>query len=421
MENNYLFKIDLEKYPNLKTVKKDELNNYIEKIFDYGYKLLHPEITEKALQKEQIEQMSKQEILNSINFLRSDICEMDLQDKLDNLSGVLEKFLGLSQNSNKKGEITEDIIYQLFNAKYKDLSYEKTRDIPHSGDGILTFPIKNSSILQEDKLKVMVEIKNYTATVKKEEVDKFKYDLKYNNINYGLFISLKSSIQGYAQLDYEKMIHDNQEYNMIYISHIDADTTKIDSALLVLQKLYEIEGYSKKKDIDWIHKQINTYFKELVNLSEKTTLLKDNFVEMESNIKNSLNDHYKILRDYQYDINKQINNVWDKINDDFGKAKENIINQDQMYVILNQYSEDKCYSMLARIFDILFQNGIVLSESQEDRWDLIWQDSKTGDMKKTKNKLAINLINPQLSFNFIRNNDYDDNLKFLNIVLNSLK
>ena len=411
----------MEKYPNLKTVKKDELNNYIEKIFDYGYKLLHPEITEKALQKEQIEQMSKQEILNSINFLRSDICEMDLQDKLDNLSGVLEKFLGLSQNSNKKGEITEDIIYQLFNAKYKDLSYEKTRDIPHSGDGILTFPIKNSSILQEDKLKVMVEIKNYTATVKKEEVDKFKYDLKYNNINYGLFISLKSSIQGYAQLDYEKMIHDNQEYNMIYISHIDADTTKIDSALLVLQKLYEIEGYSKKKDIDWIHKQINTYFKELVNLSEKTTLLKDNFVEMESNIKNSLNDHYKILRDYQYDINKQINNVWDKINDDFGKAKENIINQDQMYVILNQYSEDKCYSMLARIFDILFQNGIVLSESQEDRWDLIWQDSKTGDMKKTKNKLAINLINPQLSFNFIRNNDYDDNLKFLNIVLNSLK
>ena len=54
--------------------------------------------------------MSKQEILNSINFLRSDICEMDLQDKLDNLSGVLEKFLGLSQNSNKKGEITEDIL-----------------------------------------------------------------------------------------------------------------------------------------------------------------------------------------------------------------------------------------------------------------------------------------------------------------------
>ena len=267
----------------------------------------------------------------------------------------------------------------------------------------------------------MVEIKNYTATVKKEEVDKFKYDLKYNNINYGLFISLKSSIQGYAQLDYEKMIHDNQEYNMIYISHIDADTTKIDSALLVLQKLYEIEGYSKKKDIDWIHKQINTYFKELVNLSERTTLLKDNFIEMETNIKNSLNDHYKILRDYQYDINKQINNVWDKINDDFGKAKENIITQDQMYVILNQYSEDKCYSMLARIFDILFQNGIVLSESQEDRWDLIWQNSKTGDMKKTKNKLAINLINPQLSFNFVRNNDYDDNLKFLNIVLNSLK
>ena len=54
MENNYLFKIDLEKYPNLKTVKKDELNNYIEKIFDYGYKLLHPEITEKALQKNKL-------------------------------------------------------------------------------------------------------------------------------------------------------------------------------------------------------------------------------------------------------------------------------------------------------------------------------------------------------------------------------
>ncbi|VVU95123.1 hypothetical protein CPAV1605_848 [seawater metagenome] len=420
-ESKITLNICLNDYPLLKTIKGDELNRFVQRIFDHGYKVLYPEVNESNIYKQQLENMSKQEILESINYLRGDINEMDLQDKLDNLSLVLEKFLGLSQNSNKKGEITEDIIYQLFTAKYKDLAYEKTRDIPHSGDGILTFPNLTSNYLSgNSKLKVLVEIKNYTATVKKDEVDKFKYDMKFNNINFGLFISLKSSIQGHSQLDYEKMIHNNKEYNMVYVSHIDMDTTKIDAALLVLNKLFELENQKSHTDLDWIHAQINAHFQELILVSERTSFLKDNFLTMETNIKSSLNEHYKLLRDYQFNMDKQINSIWERMNKDFGKAKQVLLEKNELDNVLDMYKEDKCYPLMSRIFDILNKSKINLNENSTDKWILKLQENIIGEMKKSKNKVSISLINPCLALAFVRNVDNDQNLKFLDFILKDM-
>lgn len=415
-KSNIILNLCLDDYPLLKTIKGDQLNSFVKRIFDHGYKVLYPDINDNNLQQQQLESMSKQEILDSINYLRGDIGEMELQNKLDNLSLVLEKFLGLSQNSNKKGEITEDIIYQLFTSKYKDLAYEKTRDIPHSGDGILTFPNKvTNKLTGNTKLKVLVEIKNYTSTVKKEEIEKFKYDMKFNNIDFGLFISLKSSIQGHSQLDYEKMIHNNKEYNMVYVSHIDMETTKIDAALLVLTKIFELEGQTKKLDIEWIHEQINSHFKELVLISERTSFLKDNFLVMESTIKNSLNEHYKLLRDYQYDMDKQINSIWEKMNTDFGKAEKSLLEKNELTNILDQYKEDKCYSLMTKIFSILENNKITLNGTE--KWSLNYLNENIGEMKKSKNKIVITLINPSLALGFVRNVDNDQNLKFLDLIL----
>jgi hypothetical protein len=401
-----------EKYPLIKTVKSDELNNFVNNIFDHGYKMLYPNFELDTIHKEQLENMSRKEILESINYLREDINDMELKGKIENLSFVLEKFLGLSQHSNKKGEISEDIIHQVFTSKYKDLSYEKTRHVPHSGDGILIFPSKQ---------KTLVEIKNYTATVNKEEVNKFKYDMKFNNIYFGLFISIKSSIQGHSQLSYEKMIHDNKEYHMVFISHIDHESSKIDAALLVLNRLFELENKSINTNLSWLHQQINSNFKELVLVSERTSFLKDSYIAMEGSIKNSLNDYYKILRDYQYEIKKQINMIWNKMNDDFGSIDNDLLEKSSMNKLLDTYKEDKCYTMLSRIFDIFQSNQVNLEKENDKTWNISYKDINIGETKKSKNKLIVNLIDPLISLSFVRNNENEKNYQFLNIILSNLK
>ena len=412
MENNIInitFNLNKDKYPILKNVKYDELEEFITKIFDCGYTTLFPNYDKTELNKNNIENVFRKEIMNEINFLRDDISDMDVSNKIDSLSSILETFLGLSNNSNKKGKISEDLIYQIFHSKYKDLSYEKTRHIPHSGDGILMFP---------NKMKALVEIKNYTSSVKKEEIDKFKYDMKYNNIYYGLFISLNSSIQGHPQLSFEKMIHNNHEYNIVFVSHIDSETVKLDAALLVLDKLYELKT-NKKNNIDWIQEQINNHFKEFVSISKKTSLLKDSYINMETSIKSSLNDYYKILRDYQYDLDNKINLIWTKMNDDFNLASEMLIQKDIYSNILETLKDDKCFYILTKIFDILINNKIMIEIKDTKNWILNFKNKEIGEIKKGTTKIDIKLLDPFIVLTFIKNKEIDieTNLKLLNIIL----
>ena len=416
MENNNIinitFNLNKEKYPILKNIKYNELEEFIKKIFDCGYSTLFPNYDKTELNKNNIENIFRKEILNEINYLRDDITDMDVTNKIESLSSILETFLGLSNNSNKKGKISEDLIYSIFQSKYKDLSYEKTRHIPHSGDGILIFP---------NKMKALVEIKNYTSCVKKEEIDKFKYDMKYNNTYYGLFISLNSSIQGQSQLSFEKMIHNNQEYNIVYVSHIDNETVKLDAALLVLEKLYELKS-DKKNNIDWIQEQINNHFKEFVSISKKTSFLKDSYVNMENSIKNSLNDYYKILRDYQYDLDNKINLIWTKMNDDFNLASQILIQKDIYSNILETFKDDKCFYILTKIFDILINNNIILEINDTKNWKLIFKNKEIGEIKKGLSKIDIKLFEPFIVLTFAKSkeNDIEKNFKLLNIILSNI-
>ena len=413
-EINIPLKLSLDNYPLLSTIKEDELPNFIQNVFDYGYKILYPEVDNQLKYKSELEAQNRKEIIGQIQNLRDEISDNCVDEKIEHLSQILEKFLGLSNNSNKKGEITEDIIYQILTSKYKDLSYEKTRHIPHSGDGVLTFP---------NKLKTLVEIKNYSSTVKKEEIDKFEYDLKYNNIHFGLFISLKSSIQGHSQLSYQKMVHDDKEFHMVFVSHLSNEMSKLDASILVLNKLYEInKDSSNHTNLDWIQNQINSHFKELIKVSEKTSFLKDNYLSMESTIKNSLNNYYVILRDYQYEMDDKINQIWQKMNSDFGKVEDKLLQQSKFDDVLEKYKDDKCFHILTKVFDQLKENQFNLIEITEKQWQLINKNNETlGEIKKSKTKLTVCLNNPCLELFFVKNKDTenDKNLKFMNLVLNN--
>ena len=197
-----LVDINLDDYPKLKD--NNNIQNTINYLLLIGYN--HVYINEQN--------MLADNICNKIN---KDI--VNTHDKMDNIDDSIKKLFGLNSSSNKKGEISEDIIYQLINNKYKDYSYEKTRHIPHNADGML------NSITG---LQSLVEIKNYNTNLNKDEVEKFKFDLDYNNIYFGLFISIKTNIIGYKCFDYEMFENNGKVYHIVYISKIYENETLLD-------------------------------------------------------------------------------------------------------------------------------------------------------------------------------------------------
>ena len=65
------------------------------------------------------------------------------------------------------------------------LLFENKAKTPHSGDAWLHLP---------DKKIIMLESKNYTTRVNKDEVEKMESDMKTNHIRFGIFVSWNSIV-----------------------------------------------------------------------------------------------------------------------------------------------------------------------------------------------------------------------------------
>jgi len=63
--------------------------------------------------------------------------------------------------------------------------------VPHSGNILITLLTG---------IKIMVEVKNYNKIIDQEQIDKLKFDMRYNNIKGALFVSLNSGIVGKKNL-----------------------------------------------------------------------------------------------------------------------------------------------------------------------------------------------------------------------------
>jgi len=200
-----------------------------------------------------------------------------------------------------------------------ECNYDIKRGIAHNADGELTSPTG---------LKALVEVKNYNSTVPDDEVVKFKYDLAYQNITYGLFISTKSGIQYQKPFSYEKYNKDGKTYHIVYVSKVFEEQHKIYTGILLLENILK---FIKKNECNNIDKTILKNMRKIENIIEEFSKIKSKYLEMELSIKKSLDDYYGVIRDAEYKMKEQFNSVWDSIVNEDNQLiqytlKEDIIN-----------------------------------------------------------------------------------------------
>lgn len=295
--------INNDEYPELKELKKNpQYKNILQTIFRLGYNTYFNTISNN------LEYYTvKNDMVNTLN------------ETIQPLNDLTKSLYGLNQ-STKKGDITEALIDDIITKQFPEYNYDIKRGIAHNADGELTSP---------SGLKALVEVKNYNNTVPEDEVNKFKYDLAYRNITYGLFISTKSGIQFQKPFSYEKYEKDGVVYHIVYVSKVFEEHHKIYTSVLLLENIYK---FIKKNECSKIDKAILNNIKKIETIIDEFSKIKNKYLEMESNIKKSLDDYYGIIRDAEYQMKEKFNDIWNQIVDNDNKLikyteKETIILQ----------------------------------------------------------------------------------------------
>lgn len=293
--NKYNYQINVEKYSLLKKINPDYLATIIDDIFDNGY-----------------QQYVK-------NFIKNESTVENSVNNTVKVNNITEN----KYSSSTKGQSGENIVNDILLERFQDYNIENTGRIPHSGDFQLTLSNKN---------RLIIEVKNYNKTVDQNEIDKLKFDMKFNKINYAIFISLNSGIVGRKKFQFESFYHDKNYYYILYvpfgmhkimptkkyiIQHNSIEDSLINlsiklefcicvldnlSSTLIKPNLNHIKYYNLDNYIDYLLTELNLFHDEYM-------LLLQSSLKFDEGIKKLVDNHLQNIKDYEANIKNKINEL----------------------------------------------------------------------------------------------------------------
>ena len=285
--------LNKDKFPRLFELSEEKVNSYIEKFVTLGYNNYFPNLSNEISPDDPVNRIS-----NQLIQLQSQIHNPELLDTVNNLKDQVDSLLGLNKFSNKKGEVSENVIEKIIKSRYGDLEYEVTRSTPHKGDGIITLP---------SNIQILTEVKNYTNKVDNHEVDKLKRDMIEHNMKWGLFISFNSSIINCRDLDIKTFQNNGDTFTIIFLGNLGMDITRLDIGInlfrLIISKLNNLENFP------WITQELSQIMDQFEVLSERSNTLLESFKVMEESINLAKEKHYQNLYNYRQEIKDKVNKI----------------------------------------------------------------------------------------------------------------
>jgi len=380
----FTLKLDEKEYPMLNNFKKKELDKYLLKIFKTGYQIHFPSNDKIEQQLEHNELLERIETIKE--ELKDQINNSEIGDKINSLESSLTKLIGLSSNSCKKGNFGENVLEEIFSKRYGDIQFERKSNVAHSGDAWLYLP--------DGKL-IMLESKNYTTTVNKDEITKLQSDMINHHIKWGILTSFNSSIQGMRELDLHTFNHNNETYFTIMISNLSSDIHKLDLGLQIIRKL--MLTINDLPQFPWIIKDISQSLNELNQIVQKNYFLRDSYYNMERDVQKSLSNYHIILRDYQYDIEIKIKEIINKITETMNTS---IQTSNDIQLMIDKYHDKKILPIIVRLVDVIQNKKWIVSyDNETSDWIIRNNEIEMGKVKIQTKKATINIPSNDLTLN----------------------
>lgn len=193
------------------------------------------------------------------------------------LTHIVNKLTGDSNTSSIKGSMGENFIENVLKTGFQDDTVEVTASKGHESDIHLisnTFP------------KMLIESKLYSGPVGSNEVKKFYDDLDSTGINYGLFVSLSSSIVKHRRLEYKFI----KGKHVVFIPNSGFDNMNIIYGILFLREISQQHNKNISGELlDEKCQLIYNSLKFLDILFENISKLKNDALKMKSTIDTQVN------------------------------------------------------------------------------------------------------------------------------------
>lgn len=346
-------------FPRIFDITSETLPDILKKIIIHGYQSYFPEPNTEEVN----DNILFSPVLDKLNQLPA---------KFDAIDGLINKLTGISSNSKKIGIFGENYIQELISKSFIGMSYQKTGEIDHSGDGLIT--LNNGG-------EILVEVKNYATVVSEEEINKFTFDMKHTKRKLGIFISINSKICKTKIIDLRTFTYENELYYQFFISQLSEDLHRLEVGILFLQLLSEYKNPKNNEIIiDESMKEKLTNLIEQLNENEK---LRGYFLDSEREIRTSLNNFYQKLRDNHMNMENKIKNIFTFLKDNnVSNLPDSKIKQNEY---LEKYKSSKIYNILKKILDFIFTKDLTISLT--DKEIII---NTIGKIKIMKDKLVLN-------------------------------
>ena len=394
--------ISEEDYPQIFKLYKKDREKKLEDVFRTGYNIHFPNV------KDHNKQLEYHTLLKSIEDMKSVVStdmysSTGMDTRLEELLQTIQKLTGIANNSSKKGEVGENMLEEIINKRYGDIMFENKAKTPHSGDAWLHLP---------DKKIIMLESKNYTYRINKDEIEKMESDMKTNHIRFGIFVSWNSVVQSRKDIDIHTFNHNNETYMVVIISNLGADIIKLDLAVQIIRKLAEF--FYEIKKFPWVINDIKQNLTELDKIIQKNYKLRDAFYNMSSGIRLSLDSFYQQLRDYQYEINKTAQTIIDKVESTMENCLENKSDYKvpNIEILSNHKDNSKIFPILSNIIDIFGNMEVEVEKESDTIISILREEEKIGYIKIQKKKvlLCIDKLNITLDLDI---SNYSESLQII--------
>ena len=256
---------------------------------------------------------SEQRLTDNINSVK-ELSNKSLSSNSD-VQDELKTFLSKYNASSNKGKYGENNLFSILSSLYPSSEIQDTTGTKASGDFILK---------RIDKPNILIENKDYSHNINKEEVAKFIRDINTQNMS-GIFISQYSGIT--FKHNYHIDIHKGNI--LVYIQHCEYNPDRIRIAVDIIDYLYNKVQELNTDDSNNISKEIlddiNEEYQSFISQKESAlTILKDFTKKMNVQIEAIRLPSLDKYLDTKYASTKQNLFVCDICNEFVGSNKQSL-------------------------------------------------------------------------------------------------
>lgn len=202
-------------------------------------------------------------------------------NSIDNVITSLHANFSGANSSSKKGETTENILYNNLITAFPSSEILNMSQVPNSGDIV---------IKKENKPDILIDSKNFKRNVPKIDLEKFYKDCKSNNSS-GILCNLNSGIAN--RENFQLDIQDGNAY--VFLSNHEFNNSYFQAAVSMIYTVHEV---IKDKKTDNIEIDNELYARMKLEFNFKLQSFKNHIDIIKQNIKSLENISFSLLDDF---------------------------------------------------------------------------------------------------------------------------